>query len=320
MEEPIYWQFEGNSKNGKAWEVAIDQLQEEYSGTQIDFILCVSPAIGRSSPVYQPVKRKCLRDGIPVQFVLKNTISKGKSLRNIAKNVLIQIQAKISGGPWGLSNIPILKAGPTMIVGIDVVHNVGKQRRSVLCLSATLDKNVSKYFSTQFEVDRPHDVAPKNLEIDVQVPFTEALNAFKKACKCLPDQIIVYRDTTSDGQRENMREKEVDKIREALNAENLSEAKFLFMTVNKNIEQRFWEGKGKKQQNPRHGLFIDDSSMTRDGRLEFFMICHKAFNQDRAGLQAPVRLDSLALDNWDDLKLKELYDMTYGLTYGFFNY
>ena len=89
MEEPIWWEMEGNSMSGKSWDITVGQLTEEHP--EVEFVVCVAPSKGRSSPVYQDIKRACHRIGLPTQVVLKNTISKGKNLRNIAKNVLIQI-------------------------------------------------------------------------------------------------------------------------------------------------------------------------------------------------------------------------------------
>ena len=257
MEEPIYWEFEGNSRNFKSWNTAIDQLLEEYAEHRKTLIIvCVSPQNGRQSPVYTDVKRKCLVEGLPCQFVLKKSTF-GKSVRNIAKNVLIQMQAKMSGSPWGLGKLPALKV-PTMVVGIDACHNVGKQKQSVLCMSASTDQHISKYFNKTVTVDRPRDVRPKELEIPFSDPLIEAIEAFKKTNKVYPKQLVVFRDSTSDGQRDNMREKDVRQIRKALIELGLGDMKFIFMTMNKNVEQRFWENTRKGILNPRHGLFIDD--------------------------------------------------------------
>ena len=87
------------------------------------------------------------------------------------------------------------------------------------------------------------------------------------------------------------------------------------MTANKNVDQRFWSKVGRRAQNPGNGLVVQ-SHVTRDDRFEFYMIAHKG----PTGLQSPVRFDVLALENWPDLDPKDLYDLTYNLCFGFYNY
>jgi len=54
------------------------------------------------------------------------------------KNVMIQICAKTGGVPWGFKSLPLLDQ-PTMIIGIDVVHHVGRDGDSILGFAASLD-------------------------------------------------------------------------------------------------------------------------------------------------------------------------------------
>lgn len=58
---------------------------------------------------------------------------------------MIQICAKIGGSPWGLWGLPLCEI-PTMIIGIDVAHNVGKNKDSIVGFAASLDKFISWYY------------------------------------------------------------------------------------------------------------------------------------------------------------------------------
>lgn len=85
---------------------------------------------------------------MPSQVVLANTISKGKNLRSIVNKILIQINAKIGGEPWALTDMPFLNQ-PTMIVGYDIHHK--KRQKSLLAICATINKQANKYWSKVFE-------------------------------------------------------------------------------------------------------------------------------------------------------------------------
>ena len=89
---------------------------------------------------------------------------------------------------------------------------------------------------------------------------------------------------------------------------------FIWLLANKKVEQRFSEYRGRFL-NPEKGLVIE-STITRSDRFEFYMISHSG----PTGLQGPVRYDVIALENMPKFDAKDLYDLTYNLSYGFFNY
>ena len=82
----------------------------------------LAPGKKGASPIYDEVKHFCHTViNVPTQVVLTETIGRAKSLRNILKNIMIQICAKFGGQPWGLKGLPMMDK-PTMIIGIDVLH------------------------------------------------------------------------------------------------------------------------------------------------------------------------------------------------------
>jgi aubergine-like protein len=58
---------------------------------------------------------------------------------------MIQVCAKLGGSPWGLKGLPLLDR-PTMVIGIDVTHMVGRNKVSLVGMTATIDRYMSKYF------------------------------------------------------------------------------------------------------------------------------------------------------------------------------
>lgn len=122
----------------ETWIDSILSLNKEHN---LDIILCIAPGKKGSSPIYEDLKyflqTKC---PIPSQVILSDTIQKQfKSLRNIMKNLMMQICAKLGHTPWGLSKLPLMDK-PTMIIGIDVCHRVGNSRKSVLGFVASLNR------------------------------------------------------------------------------------------------------------------------------------------------------------------------------------
>lgn len=75
-------------------------------------------------------------------MLLTGTVRKGKGLTSVISKVLTQMIAKCPGGtPWGLQN-PNGFNEPTSVIGIDVWHG-GPGKKSVLCVTASLDQNAS---------------------------------------------------------------------------------------------------------------------------------------------------------------------------------
>jgi hypothetical protein len=44
---------------------------------------------------------------------------------------------------------------PTMIIGIDVIHMVGRNKHSLVGFTATIDRNMSKYFVSSTSKPNP---------------------------------------------------------------------------------------------------------------------------------------------------------------------
>lgn len=74
-------------------------------------------------------------------------------------------------------------------------------------------------------------------------------------------------------------------------------------------------------RNPTQGLVIEDEKIC-NGKFQFYMIPHTG----PTGLQCPMRYDVISIENFkdeegkDNLNPKDLYDLTFNLSFGFFNY
>ena len=133
-----------NELNPKSWINSIKQLAKH---NKLQFIICIAPGEKKNSPIYNDLKYFLQTEvEIPSQVVLSSTINKNyRCLRNIAKNIMIQISAKIGDTPWGFKDLPLMDK-PTMVVGIDVCHRIGKNNKSVLAFVALLDEKLGRYY------------------------------------------------------------------------------------------------------------------------------------------------------------------------------
>jgi aubergine-like protein len=311
--KPIEVCLKGDDRKVNAWTDTIYELQQEGN---LDVIICIAPGRKGSSPIYEGLKYYLQTEcPIPSQVILGETIKKNfKSLRNIMKNVMIQICAKLGDIPWGYKSLPLMDQ-PTMIIGMDVCHRVGKNKKSVLGFVASLDKYVGKYYSSSVSQGEKQEIA-----FSIEKLFVQAIKEFIKENRIAPKRIIVYRDAVSEGQSNATIETEIPQLNKAI--QNLidtqqltEEPKILFILANKRIEQRFFTQDRGRYANPERGLVIEDQ-VTRPDRFEFYMISHAG----PTGLQCPIRYEVI-YSTWEEGKLdpKDLYDLTNILCYGYFN-
>ena len=81
---------------------------------------------------------------IPTQFINVATINKGKNLRSITNRILMQINSKLGGVPWGISDVP-LSNKPTMIVGINLWKKTQKSKFGILSCTMTMNTRFNMY-------------------------------------------------------------------------------------------------------------------------------------------------------------------------------
>ena len=204
--KPKVIQIEGKDNVSRNWTDAIEQTHDE---AKLELIMVLAPGRKGASPIYDDVKYFCTHViNVPTQVVLTETISRAKSLRNIMKNIMIQICAKFGGQPWGLKGLPMMDK-PTMIIGIDVIHMVGRNKLSLVGFAASMDRYVSKYYIDSISKGNPKKKKIQDMTFELEPLFQKAILKFKEENKIAPQRIIVYRDSISEGQNSVILRKEV---------------------------------------------------------------------------------------------------------------
>lgn len=242
--KPKCIQIDGRDNDSKNWIDSINQTNHEEG---LEFIIVLAPGKKGASPIYDQVKYHCTQViNVPTQVVLTDTIGRAKSLRNILKNIMIQVCAKFGGQPWGLKGLPMLDK-PTMIIGIDVVHQVGKDKVSLVGFTATMDRYMAKYFvssATKANIAKPGKKKKRLVDITFELEplFQKAILKFKETNKIAPQRIIIYRDSISEGQNDIILRKEVPQLDQAIqklkdNGVITDSISYIYMVANKKIEQ-----------------------------------------------------------------------------------
>lgn len=119
-------------------------------------------------------------------MILSGTLRRGKGITSIVSKILVQVCAKSAGGePWVIE-IPPAFDEPTMVCGIDVWHG-SKTSKSVLALVASVNRNLSRYYS-----GTAVHVSKEELSSHLQDLTKKAVDKFKVANHgALPKKVIV---------------------------------------------------------------------------------------------------------------------------------
>ncbi|TKS79036.1 Piwi-like protein 1 [Collichthys lucidus] len=136
---------------------------------------------------YDTVKRfLCVECPTPSQCVVARTLR--KALMSVGTKIALQVACKMGGELWCVE-IPLKHV---MIVGIDCYHDTTAGKRSIGALVASLNQNMSRWYSKC------------------------ALKEYLKFNNCLPSRIIVYRDGVGDGQLHSVVNYEVSQIMDCI--------------------------------------------------------------------------------------------------------
>ena len=109
-----------------------------------------------------------------------------------------------------------------------------------------------------------------------------------------------------------MLSQEVAVLKEVVEAE-FPGTKFIFLCCNNQVNARFYQQQGSKAVNPDRGIVID-TGCVKESLYDFYLVPHGS----RTGLQGPTRFHLLYTNQ--QVNAKALYELTYRLCYGYFNY
>jgi aubergine-like protein len=277
---------------------------------EVQMLVCVLPGQRGKSQLYDDLKRLTFGDlGIPSQVILSGTLKKDKGLRSVLNKVIMQINAKVGGVPWSMSQLPFTDA-PSMVVGIDIFQKKGAF--NVLGVCATTDRTFSKYVS-----------APQiftgigELSAALKQAAKEIMMAFKTENRMAPQRLIIFRDGVSDSQIEGVLQSEVkafmDAFAELQTEQHITQPPALLYTVvSKRVDARFYAA-GSRASNPPLGTCID-SVITKADAYDFYLMPARATQ----GAMTPTYFHVV----YDDTgrPCHEVETLAYRLCYAYYNW
>lgn len=258
---------------------------------------------GTAGTLYRKAKKFYQRKGIASQFFVSFNPNKDKG--NMAKfgKIVTQMVDKLGGKLWEVE----IKVPDSIIAGADVYH--GPKNKSVASLVTTYGNNYENFFSTT-------KIQKKGVEImqNMASMVLASVKNYKTDTKKIPKQFIFYRDGVGEGQLEEVKKYEITKIKETLIKEYGTDApKLLFVVVTKRISDRFAINTERGLSNPSGGLLIADDVVKSD-RANFFLVAQKVTQ----GTATPTHYEVVYNDT--NIKLEELYELTYNLTFSYTNW
>ena len=260
--------------------------------------------------VYNDIKSICaLELGVPTQCLKASNISNAKKFDSIMSKLIIQMSAKTGSLPWACKySVPDLPK-KTMVIGIDVFHDVISKAKSVMGFVASVHPEFTNYYNTT----RIHDKSGQEIAGHVGDCVFEALQAFYKATKerFMPELIVIYRDGVSDSQILASKIYEVESIKQNIAKIQGYKPNLVYVIVNKKTNAKLFSFNRGGYENPLPGTCVNSFIIPED--QSFYLISH-AVTQ---GMASPTLYR--IIENEGGLSLLVIARLAYKLCYMYYN-
>ncbi|XP_054269475.1 piwi-like protein Ago3 isoform X2 [Macrosteles quadrilineatus] len=255
---------------------------------------------------YSAIKKFCCLDRpVPSQVINSRTISKPDKLRSIVQKIALQINCKLGGSLWSV-RIPFANA---MICGMDSYHDTKSKNRSVAGFVASMNKEVTKWFSQVF-------IQSNNQELlnGIHEAMCQAILNYYERNNRHPDTIIVFRDGVGDGQLRVCEELEIGSLKKAFSSISPDyNPSLCFIVCQKRINTRIFLPKGRDFENPPPGSVVDNT-ITRRTLFDFFLVSQLV----RQGTVTPTHY--VVLHNSTHLDPDKIQKLTYKMCHLYYNW
>ncbi|KAH7012525.1 ribonuclease H-like domain-containing protein [Microdochium trichocladiopsis] len=275
---------------------AFTEIRRASGGKGAQFVFVI---LAQNDPdVYAAVKS--LGDtefGIHTTCMVRKNFTKGRPMDQYFANVGLKINLKMGGNNHQLKNdIAIIREGKTMVVGYDVTHPPpGSNSPSLVGLVASVDKELSQWPAAAWAQDGRVEMLGEKLREN----FGERLVLWQKNNQQrLPENIIIFRDGVSEGQFQQVLDKELPLIREACAKKypaNSAQPKITVVVSVKRHQTRFYPTDPKhmtKSRNVATGTVVD-RGVTQARIWDFFLVAHAALQGTARPAHYTVLLDEV---------------------------
>lgn len=265
--------------------VPMTVLKEKFKALQqlnAQLVFVVLPGKKTDTTVYNAVKY--LGDvefGIHTVCVLRDQITKCSP--QYFANVALKVNLKMGGANHKLSNdIKIIKEGKTMVLGYDVTHPTNlaggaEGLPSLVGMVSSIDQDLSQYPAAAWAQAGKQEMLDKNLK----EVFASRIKLWSRHNKSqTPQNIIIFRDGVSEGQFDQVLEKELPFIRDACatTCPANQQPKITIVVSVKRHQTRFYPTDSQhitRSRNIKNGTVVD-RGVTQAKVWDFFLTAHQA--------------------------------------------
>ncbi|KAI1101620.1 Piwi-domain-containing protein [Jackrogersella minutella] len=222
-----------------------------------------------------------------------------KSNAQYISNVAMKVNSKLGGVtcrvpspiPSQASSAPFWKR-PTLMIGCDVSHAAaGSQQPSMAALTMSMDRNATRFAaSVQTNGYRQETI----LAVSMHDMLPKLIKHWMLVNKTVPEHVYYLRDGVSEGQFQQVLEKEVTEMKRAFREKNAGDPKFTTIIATKRHHVRFFPKAGDKATSDRNGNPLPGTLVERDvthpQHFDFYLCSHVAIQ----GTARPVHYQVIA--------------------------
>ncbi|KAI1416524.1 Piwi-domain-containing protein [Hypoxylon sp. FL1857] len=304
----------------------LDALRARFKMLQSgspQFVFVVLPGKKTDANIYNAVK--FLGDvefGYPTVCVLQANIIKRQP--QYFANVALKVNLKAGGINHKLNKeVSIIKDGKTMVLGYDVTHPTNLARDtaglpSLVGMVSSIDQDLGQWPATAWSQAGKVEMLDETL----RERFAGRLKLWSRHNGGrLPENIIIFRDGVSEGQFEQVLDKELPLIREACNNTYPAKQKpkiSIIVSV-KRHQTRFYPTDPNhmtKSRNIKNGTVVD-RGVTQATVWDFFLTAHQALQGTARPAHYTVLLDEVFRQTLGSEAANGLENLTHEMCYLF---
>ena len=296
VEEPVWVEVAG--KQADSWEESLRSYLAKNKDTVQLAVVLIPKYLSNS--LYKSVKKICSKEfGVLSQVVLDSSFR--KNVYSVCSKVLQQMNVKIGNPLWWTSMPKSWGPRKAMVIGVDVFHSTKNGKKSVVGFCASLDKNLTKFFSKVKVQPGVGKEIIKTIDSLVQ----EALVEFNTLNKFLPEMVIIYRDGVGESQLPDVIREETNLIKEMFGrVKEGYKPQFTEIVVTKRINDRFFVRNDRKGfVNPPSGTVVARDVVSNN--FDFFLVAQDV----TMGTCTPTHYNVIYNDT--NLPEEAFYELTY---------
>ncbi|OTB13349.1 hypothetical protein K445DRAFT_168285 [Daldinia sp. EC12] len=214
-------------------------------------------------------------------------------------NVALKVNLKMGGMNHKLKDdVPIIKNGKTMVLGYDVTHPTNLAGGSdglpsLVGMVSSIDKDLGQWPATAWSQTGKVEMLNETLK----ERFASRLELWRSYNKALPENIIIFRDGVSEGQFDQVKDKELPYIRQACTSKYPAnqQPKITIVISVKRHHTRFYPTDPEhmtKSRNIKSGTVVD-RDVTQAIVWDFFLTAHQALQGTAKPAHYTVILDEI---------------------------